>query len=89
VLRPASNLQNTDYFCHSSFSTTQVSGRYRGKRTENSLQQPATSPSAVSSGPNGSAESMTPEKRRKVFCPQSFGLLTPETINIVLVKELN
>jgi len=34
-------------------------------------KQPATSPSAVSSGPNGSAESMTAEKRQTVFCPQS------------------
>jgi hypothetical protein len=39
VLRPASNLQNTDRFYHSSFSTLQVSGVRCQEETEASAKK--------------------------------------------------
>jgi hypothetical protein len=95
VLRPASNLQNTDYFCHSSFSTIQVSGVGCQEDTEASVQKTACDEPF---GRELRAERLSrvddTRKRAQGFLPSVIRFtetrhLTPETINIVFVKELN
>jgi hypothetical protein len=70
VLRPASNLQNTDRFYQSSFSTIQVSGVGCQEDTEVSAQRTACDELSRVDGSRKKADG---------FLPSVIGLLTPDT----------